>query len=142
MGKKKQPFYRIVAVDSRAKRDGKYLEKIGHYNPMPDPADIELDKEKTFKWLDRGAIPTDTVKSFLRKKGMLMEWDLKRKGFDDERIAQELKKYEVLMLERAKRLEAKAAMEKREEVKEEKQPESEPVIDQEEAKEENTEATE
>jgi small subunit ribosomal protein S16 len=113
MGRKKVPYYRIVAVDSRVRRDGKYLEKIGHYNPLCDPVEVEIDKEKAFKWLDRGAIPTDTVKSLLQHRGLLLEWDLKRKGTDPERIEEELKKWEVLQIERQKRLEAKAAMEKR-----------------------------
>ena len=113
MGRKKVPFYRIVAVDSRVRRDGKYLEKIGHYNPLCDQVEVVIDKEKAFKWLDRGAIPTDTVKSLLQQGGLLLEWDLKRKGTNPERIEEELKKWEVLQIERQKRLEAKAAMEKR-----------------------------
>ena len=118
MGKKKQPFYRIVAIDSRKRRDGKYLEKIGHYNPLRKPAEIIIDKEKAFKWLDRGAIPTDTVKSFLSQDGLLMEWDLRKKGFDEERITSELKKWETIQLENQKRIEAESAMKKREADKE------------------------
>ena len=117
MGRKKIPFYRIVAVDSRKRRDGKYLEKIGYYNPLTEPADIVIDKEKAIKWLDRGAIPSFTVKSFLKLKGILLEWDLKRKGLDESHIDEEVKKWQAKQLERAKRLEAKAAMEKREKAK-------------------------
>jgi len=134
MGKKKQPFYRIVAVDSRGRRDGKYLEKIGHYNPIKEPAEIVIDKEKAMKWLDRGAIPSDTVKSFFRHQGILLEWDLRRRGFAEEKIVEELKKWEVLQLARQKRLEAKAAMQKREPepVKEEEEKqEAEPVAEEE-----------
>jgi small subunit ribosomal protein S16 len=114
MGKKKQPFYRIVAVDSKKRRDGKYLEKIGHYNPLKEPAEIVIDKEIAFKWLDLGAIPTDTVKSFLSRDGLLMEWDLRKKGFDEERITSEMKKWETIRLENQKRIEAELAMKKRE----------------------------
>ena len=121
MGKKKQPFYRIVAVDSRDRRDGMYLEKVGHYNPIVNPAEVVIDREKALKWLNRGAVPTDTVRSFLRRQGILLEWDLRRKGLDDEKVTEELKKWEVLQLERQKKLEAKAAMETRKtDVKEEK----------------------
>jgi small subunit ribosomal protein S16 len=69
MGKKKQPFYRIVAADSRSRRDGKYIEKIGYYNPITNPAEIEIDEEKAFYWLKNGAIPTEmvTMKQRLKK---------------------------------------------------------------------------
>ncbi len=113
MGKKKQPFYRIVAIDSKSRRDGGYIEKLGHYNPLTNPEEIVIDREKAIKWLDCGAIPSDTVKSFFRHNGIILEWDLRRKGFEAERIAEELKKWEVLQLERQKRREAKAAMAKR-----------------------------
>lgn len=113
MGRKKLPMYRIVAVDSRNRRDGKYLEKVGLYNPLPDPVELEIDKEKAMKWLNRGAIPSDTVKSFLQRKGIMLEWDLRKRGYDDEKIEEELKKWEIAQLERQKRLEAQAAMESR-----------------------------
>ena len=112
-GRKKRPFYRIVAVDSRKRRDGAYLERIGFYNPLEEPAVIEIDREKALKWLDRGAIPSDTVRSFLKRKGILLEWELRKRGYSADRIEEELKRWEVLQLERLKKLEAKAAMEKR-----------------------------
>jgi len=113
MGKKKQPFYRIVAIDSRSRREGEYIEKLGHYNPLTHPEEIVIDREKAIKWLDIGAIPSDTVRSFMRHNGIILEWDLRRKGLEPDRIAEELKKWEVLQLERQKRREAKAAMAKR-----------------------------
>ena len=61
-GKKKAPFYHIVVADSKSPRDGKIIEKLGTYNPMTEPATIELDKEKVEKWIKNGAKPTDTVK--------------------------------------------------------------------------------
>ena len=66
-GKKKAPFYHIVVADSRASRDGKIIEQIGTYNPMTNPATIELDKEKVEKWIKNGAKPTDTVKALIEK---------------------------------------------------------------------------
>lgn len=114
MGKKKQPFYRIIAIDSRARRDGKYVEKIGHYNPLTKPAEIVVDEEKAFRWLKNGATPTDTVKSLLSKKGILLKWNLMKKGYNQAQIDEEYKKWEVLQLERQKREEALAAQTKRE----------------------------
>ncbi len=67
MGAKKKPFYRIVAADSRTKRDGKYIELIGTYNPITNPAEININEEVALKWLSNGAIPTDTVKSLFTK---------------------------------------------------------------------------
>ena len=62
LGRKGQPFYRIVAVDSRKRRDGAYIEKIGHYNPLRRPAEVVVDDDKALKWLNRGAQPSDTVR--------------------------------------------------------------------------------
>ena len=63
MGAKKRPFYRIVAADSRTKRDGIVIDEIGTYNPIIEPAEIKVDEEKAIKWLSNGATPTDTVKN-------------------------------------------------------------------------------
>lgn len=70
MGAKRKPFYRIVAADSRVKRDGKYIELVGTYNPVTSPAEININEEVALKWLKDGAIPTDTVKSLFNKKGI------------------------------------------------------------------------
>lgn len=66
MGSKKKPSYRIVAVNSETRRDGRPLEFLGFYNPMTDPVEFNVDKEKVQKWLDRGAQPSDTVRSLLK----------------------------------------------------------------------------
>ena len=71
MGAKKAPFYRIVVADSRYPRDGRFIEEIGYYNPMTNPADIKIDAEKANKWLANGAQPTDTVKALLKKSGIV-----------------------------------------------------------------------
>ena len=65
MGRKKKPFYRIVAASSEAKRDGKFLEVVGTYDPMQEPAGIKIHQDKLQYWLDQGATPTDTVKSLI-----------------------------------------------------------------------------
>ena len=67
MGMKKAPFYRVIVADSRSPRDGRFIEEIGYYNPLTNPADIKIDAEKATKWLGNGAQPTDTVRSLLKK---------------------------------------------------------------------------
>ena len=71
MGAKKAPFYRIVVADSRYPRDGRFIEEIGYYNPMKEPADIKLDADKAKQWIANGAQPTDTVKAILKNNGVL-----------------------------------------------------------------------
>ncbi len=71
MGAKKAPFYRIVVADSRYPRDGRFIEEIGYYNPVSDPVQVKIDAEKAKKWLANGAQPTDTVKSLLKKNGVI-----------------------------------------------------------------------
>jgi small subunit ribosomal protein S16 len=77
-GKTKAPFYHIVVADARSPRDGKYIENIGSYNPLTVPATIELDREKAYDWLTKGAQPTDTVAAILRFKGVLLKKHLMR----------------------------------------------------------------
>ena len=71
MGDKKSPFYRIVVVDSRKARDAEYIDKIGHYNPIAQPAAVVIDKDKAKDWLSKGVQPTETVRSLLVKEGVL-----------------------------------------------------------------------
>ena len=71
MGEKKAPFYRIVVADSRAPRDGAFVEEIGYYNPQTDPAEIKVDNEKAQQWIKNGAQPTDTVRGLLKKSGAI-----------------------------------------------------------------------
>jgi len=68
-GKKKKPFYRIVIADSESPRDGRFLENVGTYNPLVDPAEVSLKQDRVKHWIDQGAIPTDTVKSLMKKEG-------------------------------------------------------------------------
>jgi small subunit ribosomal protein S16 len=67
MGRRNRPYYRVVVADSRSPRDGKFIDIIGHYDPLTDPATISIDEEKALKWLRYGAQPTDTVRSLLGK---------------------------------------------------------------------------
>ena len=71
MGAKKAPFYRIVVADSRAPRDGAFVEEIGYYNPLTDPAEVVVNAEKAKQWIKNGAQPTDTVRGLLKKANVL-----------------------------------------------------------------------
>lgn len=87
-GRKQRPFYHIVVADARAPRDGRFIENLGSYNPMTVPATIELDREKAFDWLEKGAQPTETVRSILRFKGVLYKKHLQR-GVNKGAMSQE-----------------------------------------------------
>ena len=80
MGKKKAPFYRIVVADSRSPRDGKFIEIVGTYNPIMEPAEVKLNEEVALKWLNDGAIPTDTVKNVLNKAGIMKKYHEQKQG--------------------------------------------------------------
>jgi len=80
-GSKQRPFYRIVATDSRNARDGRFIETIGTYNPIPAEYEVSIDEEKALYWLSKGAQPTDTVKSLLSQKGIIKKYtETKKEG--------------------------------------------------------------
>ncbi|MAZ73515.1 MAG: 30S ribosomal protein S16 [Flavobacteriaceae bacterium] len=102
-GKKGKPFYWIVAADARAKRDGKYLEKLGIYNPNVNPAQIELDIDQSVQWLQNGAQPTDTARAILSYKGVMLKKHLAggvAKGALTEEQAEE--KFNAWLVEKGK----------------------------------------
>lgn len=86
MGRKKRPYYRIIAVDGRKKRDGAFLERLGYYHPLDNPASIKIDAEKTLKWLRVGAQPSETVRSLLRKEGIWYRFRLEKRGLPESQI--------------------------------------------------------
>src|SRR5574344_20741 len=88
-GKKGQPFYHIVIADARVARDGKFIDKIGSYNPLTTPATIELDEQKALQWLNNGAQPTDTARAILSYKGVMLKSHLQI-GVDKGAISQEV----------------------------------------------------
>ncbi|MFI8377501.1 30S ribosomal protein S16 [Leeuwenhoekiella sp. NPDC079379] len=165
-GKKGKPFYWVVAADTRAKRDGKFLEKLGTYNPNTNPATIDLDVDSSVKWLQNGAQPTETAKRLLSYKGVLLKNHLAggvRKGAlteeqmeekfnawleeksskveskkDNLSKEQEKAKKEALAAEKAAN-EARIAAAQPEEVAEEAAPEAEAAIEEAPATEENNE---
>ena len=107
-GKKGKPFYWIVAADARSKRDGKYLEKLGTYNPNFNPAKIEIDVDGTVKWLQNGAQPTDTAKSILSYRGVMLKNHLVggvRKGALTEEQAEA--KFQAWLEEKISKVDAK-----------------------------------
>ncbi len=93
MGKKKQPIYKVVAADSRSPRDGKFLEAVGLYNPLTKPHTVEIKEDRVLYWLDKGAQPSDTVKSLLRQKGITLKRELSRKGLNAEQIDSEMENW-------------------------------------------------
>jgi small subunit ribosomal protein S16 len=102
-GKKKQPFYKIVAADSRASRSGKFIEAVGRYNPLVHPMIIDVKEDRLFAWLKRGAQPTDTLRSLLQRKGLWLQWGLMKKGADEPTIAAALEKWQLLQEEKLRR---------------------------------------
>lgn len=71
MGAKKAPFYRVIVADSRTPRDGRFIEEIGYYNPITEPAEVKIDAEKAKKWMSNGAQPSDTVRRLFKKAGII-----------------------------------------------------------------------
>ena len=71
MGAKKRPFYRLIAANSESPRDGKFLDILGYYNPMKDPAEIRIDRERVRYWLEKGALVTEAARALLKKEGLL-----------------------------------------------------------------------
>ena len=80
MGSKMRPFYRLIAADSRSPRDGRFLEILGHYNPMVEPVEIKIDEDKVYKWLGNGAQPTVSAANLLKAQGILERWELLKSG--------------------------------------------------------------
>lgn len=80
MGAKKKPYYRVVAADARSPRDGRFIEAVGTYNPLTNPAEIKMDEEKVMKWLNTGAKPSDTVRDILSKAGIMTKFHNQKSG--------------------------------------------------------------
>jgi small subunit ribosomal protein S16 len=107
-GRKKLAYYHVVVADSRSPRDGRYIEKIGKYNPLTNPATIELDFDKALGWLQNGAIPTETCRAILSYKGILMKKHLlegvKKKAFDE---AEATRRFDEWMKQNEAKIDAK-----------------------------------
>lgn len=90
MGNTNRPFYRVVAIDSRMRRDGRSIEELGFYDPIKRPAVVQLKEEAIMAWLRRGAEPSDTVRELLRDKGVLLKWELMQKGVTAEEATRQV----------------------------------------------------
>ena len=90
MGRSKRPLYGSVAANSRARRDGRFIEDLGRYNPIPEPADVTLNEDRLMYWLREGAEPTDTVRAILSSRGLMLRLHLERKDKSAEEIETEI----------------------------------------------------
>lgn len=109
IGKKKMPQYHIVAADSRAARNGKFLEVVGRYEPLRNPMFIETKEDRLIYWLKIGAQPSDTLRSLLQRSGMWLKWNLLKKGADEATIAREMEKWQMAQEEKRRRDEERKA---------------------------------
>ncbi|MBI3587082.1 MAG: 30S ribosomal protein S16 [Ignavibacteriales bacterium] len=102
-GKKKYPIYKIVAADMRSPRDGKYIEAVGQYNPNINPISLSIKEERVFHWLRKGAQPTDTVRTLLRRNGLWLKWTLQRRGTDEAKAQSIIERWQMQQAEKSKR---------------------------------------
>ena len=110
MGRKKIPFYRVVAIDSRRQRDGAVLERLGVYNPLPEEYVFNINEERLFHWLEEGAEPSDTIHTLMQNHGLALKWHLRQQGASEEEIEREFQKWQLL---RESKASAKAEQERR-----------------------------
>ncbi len=97
------PLYQIVAADSRAARNGKFLEIVGRYEPLAAPMSIQTNDKRVFHWLKSGALATDTVRSLLQRNGLWLRWSLTKRGVDEAGIAKEMEKWQMAQTEKRER---------------------------------------
>lgn len=109
MGRKQAPFYRIVVVDSRTRRDGDYIDNLGTYNPMPDAFELSVDHDKAVEWLSKGAQPTDTAGSLLRNEGVMYRWHLMKQGESIESIEGKVEEFRSRRSKESEEIRAKSA---------------------------------
>ncbi len=100
IGKKKMPMYQIVAADSRAARNGKFLEVLGRYEPLQSPMLINTTEDRVFYWLKTGALPTDTVRSLFQRSGLWVKWTMTKQGAEPAKIATEMEKWQMAQAEK------------------------------------------
>lgn len=100
IGRTKIPVYSIVAADQRNARDGRYIEDIGRYYPLREPAEVRLEEDRALYWLENGAQPSDTVRSILRRRGLLLHHHLKKKGESPDKIEEAVEEFRERMAEK------------------------------------------
>ena len=114
IGRRNRPFYRLIVIDSRKRRDGAAIEQVGWYNPIDAKNSYEINNERILHWLGEGAIPSNAVKKIMKTEGLALRWHLMQQGVDEKEIDKEIKKWElnrenVLASREAKRAEKKAS---------------------------------
>ena len=108
LGRKNRPFYRIVAIDSKKRRDGLEIERLGWYDPIVDDnLSIKIDEEKTKLWIDKGAIPSDTVKSLIKKSGLSYKWSLENSGLSNDKILVKMQEWKEAQYKKVELLKKK-----------------------------------
>lgn len=126
MGAKKRPIYRLVAIDSRRAREGRFVDHLGHYNPLENPATITVDEEKVYGWLRKGAEPSDTVKSLFAQIGLNEKWELVKQGKDASGV--ELKTFIVERKKKRKKTKTAVTEEQAEAKPAEEKPAEAPAV--------------
>jgi small subunit ribosomal protein S16 len=111
-GRKKRPFYRVIAIDSRSHREGREIERLGWYDPIKEELSVEFKEDRIFHWLGQGAIPTDTVNSLMRKKGLAHKWHLMKTGVAENQIETEMEAWAARQLEKIEKAATKKAEKK------------------------------
>ena len=126
MGRKKMPIYKIVAADSRSRRDGRFIESVGQYDPNFHPAKVDLDESRALYWLKNGAQPTLTVRNLLSGKGLMLKYHLMKKGADENKLNAELTKWASLQESKLRKIQDKKL--KRKEKKKKAAAETAPAV--------------
>ena len=139
IGRRNRPFYRLIVIDSRKRRDGAAIEQVGWYNPIDPENSYEIKDDRILHWLREGAIPSNAVKKIMKREGLALRWHLMQQGVDEKEIKKELKKWE---LNRENVLAAREEKEAEKRLnKKDKSQSSEATSDVEEAKADEPEAT-
>jgi len=107
MGRKKIPHFRIVVMDSRTRRDGAYLDQVGVYHPRVSPPQVEINEEKVLRWLSKGALPSDTVRSLRSRRGIILKHDLLKRNTPADKVSEALNRWQETVAARAARLAGK-----------------------------------
>lgn len=121
LGRKKIPVFSIVATDSRNARDGRYIEDLGRYYPLEQPATVQVDEERVLYWLENGAQPSDTVRSLISKRGLMLHHHLKKKGKSPEQIAEAVDAHIEHLKEKGEDVKMTAEMRRAQAIEEERQ---------------------
>jgi small subunit ribosomal protein S16 len=121
LGRKKIPVFSIVATDSRSARDGRYIEDLGRYYPLEQPATVQVDEERVLYWLENGAQPSDTVRSLISKRGLMLHHHLKKKGKSPEQIAEAVDEHIQRLEEKGEDVKMTAEMRRAQAIEEERQ---------------------